>query len=78
MVEGGNEVNVVAPSTYHTSMSLPASTSRTACEVGGGGEACGDLGGMAVQACIAHDVAQCDPVVDAGLIVAAHVMQSTT
>ena len=31
--EGGNDVRVLAPSTYHTSMSLPASTSRTASEV---------------------------------------------
>ena len=76
MVEGGNEVNVVAPSTYHTSMSLPASTSRTAYEVGGGGEACGNLGGMAVQACIAHDVAQRDPVANAGLILEADVLHS--
>ena len=74
MVEGGNEVNVVAPSTYHTSMSLPASTSRTAYEVGGGGEACGNLGGMAVRACIACKPARCVANARAGLLLQAGVL----
>ena len=48
--EGGNDVRVLAPSTYLTSMSLPATTSRTAPEVVGDVGAGGYWGVMAVAA----------------------------
>ena len=73
-VEGGNEVNVVAPSTYHTSMSLLAATSRTTNEVGGGGGAWGSRDGMAGCACIDCRPARCDAIARAGLILQAGVL----